>query len=138
LPTAGSIIGWSNAPRPSAPPIRRTMSDLPLPPRRLPLGRDGRNRPAAWGMWRLAGTREEAARLVHAALDHGINLLDTADIYGFDGSERVRRRRSAARRSARGRAGLRGRMVLATKGGIRPPLPYDQSPPISPRRSTPR
>jgi predicted oxidoreductase len=24
-------------------------------------------------------------------------------------------------------AGLRGRMVLATKGGIRPPLPYDQS-----------
>jgi aryl-alcohol dehydrogenase-like predicted oxidoreductase len=39
-------------------------------------------------MWRLAEngrSAAEAARLVHAALDAGINFLDTADIYGFDG-----------------------------------------------------
>ena len=45
--------------------------------------------PIAWGMWRLAeGGRSagDASRLVHAALDAGITLLDTADIYEFDGS----------------------------------------------------
>ena len=40
-------------------------------------------------MWRLAENGRsvsDAARLVHAALDAGITLLDTADIYGFDGN----------------------------------------------------
>lgn len=39
----------------------------------------------AWGMWRLAdncGSVGEADRLVRTALDCGITLLDTADIYG--------------------------------------------------------
>ena len=57
------------------------MSYLPLPPERLPLGREGPAiSPLSWGMWRLAGSREETTALVHAALDAGINLLDTADI----------------------------------------------------------
>jgi predicted oxidoreductase len=78
-------------------------------------------------MWRLSGTREEAARLVHAALDHGLNLLDTADIYGFDGSQGFGDAESLLGEVLAADPGLRGRMVLTTKGGIRPPLPYDQS-----------
>ena len=61
------------------------MSELPLPPARLPLGDTGLSvSPIAWGMWRLAeGGRSatEASRLVHAALDAGINAVDTADVY---------------------------------------------------------
>ena len=105
------------------------MSDLPHPPERLPLGPDGLTiAPLSWGMWRLSGTREEAAALVHAALDHGLNLLDTADIYGFDGSGGFGDAEALLGEVLAADPGLRNRMVLTTKGGIRPPLPYDQSP----------
>jgi predicted oxidoreductase len=106
------------------------MSDLsPASERRLTLGRDGPAiAPLSWGMWRLAGTREEAAQLVHTALDHGFNLLDTADIYGFDGSGGFGDAEALLSEVLAAEPGLRSRMVLATKGGIRPPLPYDQSP----------
>ena len=66
------------------------MSLLNATPATRSLGSSGIEiSPIAWGMWRLAeGGRSagEAARLVHAALDAGITLLDTADIYGFDGA----------------------------------------------------
>ena len=66
------------------------MSQLPLPPAARTLGASGIEvSPLAWGMWRLAEngrTTAEAAQLVHAALDAGITFLDTADIYGFNGS----------------------------------------------------
>jgi predicted oxidoreductase len=78
-------------------------------------------------MWRLAGSREEAAALVAAALDHDINLLDTADIYGFDGSGGFGDAESLLGEVFAADPSLRGRMVLASKGGILPPLPYDQS-----------
>ena len=104
------------------------MSDLALPLARLKLGPDGLDiSPLSWGMWRLAGTRTEAATLVHAALDHDINLLDTADIYGFDGSTGFGDAEALLGEVLAADPSLRGRMVLATKGGIRPPLPYDQS-----------
>ena len=105
------------------------MSLLPPPPDRVPLGRDGPLvTPIAWGMWRLAGSREEAAALVAAALDSGITLLDTADIYGFDGSSGFGDAERLLGEVLAADSGLRGRMALATKGGIKPPLPYDQSP----------
>ncbi|GAA4008450.1 aldo/keto reductase [Sphingomonas humi] len=106
------------------------MSDLPpASERTLTLGPDGPAiAPLSWGMWRLAGTREVAARLVHTALDNGLNLLDTADIYGFDGSGGFGDAEALLGEVLAAEPGLRGRMVLATKGGIRPPLPYDQSP----------
>lgn len=104
------------------------MSDLPLPPARLKLGEGGPDiAPLSWGMWRLAGSREEAARLVHAALDHDINLLDTADIYGFDGENGFGDAETLLGEVLAAESGLRSRMVLASKGGILPPLPYDQS-----------
>ena len=104
------------------------MTFLPLPTTRR-LGPDGPEvAPLAWGMWRFAGrSRDEAARLVHAALDAGMNLLDTADIYGFDGSGGFGDAEALLGEVLVAEPGLRARMVLATKGGIRPPLPYDQS-----------
>lgn len=107
------------------------MSDLPLPPASRPLGRsDIIVSPIAWGMWRLADngrTPAEAAQLVHAALDAGISFLDTADIYGFDGSGGFGDAEALLGAVLLAEPGLRSRMVLATKGGIMPPLPYDQS-----------
>ena len=107
------------------------MSELPLPPTSLPLGDTGLSvSPIAWGMWRLAeGGRSatEASRLVHAALDAGITLLDTADIYGFDGSGGFGDAEALLGEVLAAEPALRSRMVLASKGGILPPLPYDQS-----------
>jgi predicted oxidoreductase len=107
------------------------MSLLPAVPASRSLGSSGiAVSPIAWGMWRLAeGKRSaaEAARLVHAALDAGITLFDTADIYGFDGTQGFGDAESLLGEVLAAEPGLRSRMVLATKGGIRPPLPYDQS-----------
>ena len=68
------------------------MSLLPSPPAARTLGSTALSvSPIAWGMWRLAEdgrTAAEAARLVHAALDAGITLLDTADIYGRGGPKK--------------------------------------------------
>jgi predicted oxidoreductase len=107
------------------------MSELPLPPATRTLGASGIEvSPIAWGMWRLTEngrTVSEAAKLVHAALDAGITFLDTADIYGFDGSAGFGDAEVLLGEVLAAEPGLRGKMVLATKGGILPPLPYDQS-----------
>ncbi|MAF63570.1 MULTISPECIES: aldo/keto reductase [Pseudomonadota] len=107
------------------------MSELPLPPEFRQLGRsDIAVSPIAWGMWRLAENGRsvaDATRLVHAALDAGINFLDTADIYGFDGQGGFGDAEALLGEVLAADPALRSRMVLATKGGILPPLPYDQS-----------
>lgn len=107
------------------------MSELPLPPATRRLGAsDIEVSPIAWGMWRLAEngrTAADAAKLVHAALDSGITFLDTADIYGFDGSGGFGDAEVLLGEVLAAEPGLRDQMVLATKGGILPPLPYDQS-----------
>lgn len=107
------------------------MSELPLPPATRLLGSSGIEvSPIAWGMWRLAEdgrTAADAAKLVHAALDAGITFLDTADIYGFDGAGGFGDAEMLLGEVLAADPSLRGRMVLATKGGIMPPLPYDQS-----------
>ena len=108
------------------------MSELHLPPAFRPLGTSGiAVSPIAWGMWRLAEdgrSAADAARLVHAALDAGITFLDTADIYGFDGNGGFGDAEALLGQVLAAEPALRTRMVLATKGGILPPLPYDQSP----------
>jgi len=107
------------------------MSELPLPPATRSLGASGIEvSPIAWGMWRLTEdgrTAAEAAKLVHAALDAGITFLDTADIYGFDGAGGFGDAEVLLGEVLAADPSLRGKMVLATKGGILPPLPYDQS-----------
>ena len=108
------------------------MSLLPATPAARLLGQTGISvSPIAWGMWRLADngrSSSDATRLVHTALDAGINLLDTADIYGFNGSGGFGDAEALLGQVLAAEPALRERMVLATKGGIRPPLPYDQSP----------
>lgn len=83
-----------------------------------------------YGTWRL--TSENVAtnqELIETALDAGMNLIDTADVYGLDhggtGFGQNEERLGAVLAAA---PALRERMVLATKGGIMPPLPYDSSP----------
>ena len=64
------------------------MSVLPAPPATRTLGTSGITVSSlAWGMWRFAGEVGEATALVHAVLDAGITFFDTADIYGFNGSD---------------------------------------------------
>lgn len=83
----------------------------------------------AWGMWRFAGDDVGAAQaLVEAALAAGINFLDTADIYGPDNNEPFGASEVLLGRVLAGSPGLRDRMVLASKGGIRMGVPYDSSP----------
>lgn len=83
-----------------------------------------------WGMWRLidSGLRSaDVDRLARVALDCGITLFDTADIYGFDGAGGFGAAEIVLGEVLGKDSALRERIVLATKGGIRPPLPYDQS-----------
>ena len=104
------------------------MSDLPAIPTTRALGQSGITISSlAWGMWRFAGPADTARQLVDAALDIGITLFDTADIYGFDGSGGFGDAENLLGELFAADPGLRGRMVLASKGGIMPPLPYDSS-----------
>ncbi len=86
--------------------------------------------PLAFGLWRFTNDDVPAAQaLLETALDAGMNLVDNADVYGFDwggtGFGAVEEILGSVLLAA---PGLRDRMVLATKGGIIPPLPYDSSP----------
>ncbi|MEM9233878.1 MAG: aldo/keto reductase [Pseudomonadota bacterium] len=82
----------------------------------------------AYGCWRFASsTVDEATAKIRAALNLGMTLIDTADIYGFGepagfgGAERI------LGDVLRADPSLRKRMVLATKGGITIPTPYNSS-----------
>ena len=66
----------------------------------------------AMGGWMWGGTDErESIATIRAALEQGINLIDTAPAYGFGVSEELVGR-------AVGVAGLRSRAVIATKVGL--------------------
>ncbi|WP_374139645.1 aldo/keto reductase family oxidoreductase [Sphingomonas sp. 32-62-10] len=82
----------------------------------------------AWGMWRFshAGVTQGRA-LIDAAFEAGVTLFDTADIYGFDGDGGFGDAEALLGDIFAESPGLRDRMVLATKGGITPPVPYDSS-----------
>ncbi|MFA5989844.1 MAG: aldo/keto reductase [Sphingomonas sp.] len=103
------------------------MSDIILAPGHRPLGKSGLSvSPIAWGMWRFGHQgAHNAQALVEAVLAAGVTLFDTADIYGlgtpagFGGAEALLGRVLAQAPL------LRAQMILATKGGIAPPVPYD-------------
>jgi aryl-alcohol dehydrogenase-like predicted oxidoreductase len=93
------------------------MSDLPV----RTLGRSGIDvSPLGMGCWAIGGPfwagetplgwgevdDEESVRAIHTALDLGITLFDTANVYGAGHSERV---------LGRALAGVRPRAVIATK-----------------------
>jgi predicted oxidoreductase len=84
--------------------------------------------PLAWGMWRLQGADISIAdRLVRAALDVGISLFDTADIYGFNGNSGFGAAEALLGRVLAADPALRRRFTLSSKGGIVPGTPYDSS-----------
>jgi len=85
--------------------------------------------PLGFGCWRLvAMSAAEARERVEAALDAGMNLVDTADVYGLDwGGDGFGAAERLLGEVLRDAPELRDRMVLASKGGIRPPVPYDSS-----------
>ena len=106
------------------------MSDLGQIPATRLLGKSGIVVSSmAWGMWRFAGhSVAEATALVEAALDSGITLFDTADIYGFNGKSGFGDAELLLGQVFAANPRIRDRMVLASKGGIMPPTPYDSSP----------
>lgn len=101
---------------------------LPKPPLTRQLGTSGIEISSlAWGMWRFAGLEMSAARAaVDAVFEAGITLFDTADIYGF-GEQGFGKAEELLGRIFADSPGMRDRMVLATKGGITPPTPYNSS-----------
>jgi aryl-alcohol dehydrogenase-like predicted oxidoreductase len=105
------------------------MSYLPPVSPTRPLGKSGITVSSlAWGMWRFEGDDVAAAQsLVEAAFAAGITLFDTADIYGFNGSTGFGDAEILLGKVLKAAPHLRETMVLATKGGIMPPAPYDQS-----------
>ena len=94
-----------------------------------PLGRETQVGPLALGLWRFTGTDVGAnAALVEAGLDLGMNLVDIADVYGLDwGGTGFGSCEENLGAVLRARPDVRDRVVLATKGGIVPPVPYDSS-----------
>jgi aryl-alcohol dehydrogenase-like predicted oxidoreductase len=64
----------------------------------------------AIGGWMWGGSDDaQSIETIRAALDHGVNLVDTAPVYGFGHSEEV---------VGKALAGRRGRAVIATKVGL--------------------
>jgi predicted oxidoreductase len=86
--------------------------------------------PIGYGLWRFTDDDVGVAQsLIECALDAGFNLVDTADVYGFDwGGTGFGQVEEILGNVLRASPQLRNRMVLATKGGIVPPTPYDSSP----------
>ncbi|MFY9805058.1 MAG: aldo/keto reductase [Candidatus Acidiferrales bacterium] len=71
----------------------------------------------ALGTWAVGGTmwggseEQDSIRTIHAALERGINLIDTAPVYGFGRSEEIVGKALA-------QFGNREKVILATKAGI--------------------
>ncbi|MDR1477629.1 MAG: aldo/keto reductase [Planctomycetaceae bacterium] len=66
----------------------------------------------AWaiGGWMWGGTEEQSAiSAIHTAIDNGVNLIDTAPMYGFGRSEEI---------VGKAIKGQRNQIVLATKCGL--------------------
>jgi aryl-alcohol dehydrogenase-like predicted oxidoreductase len=83
--------------------------------------------PISYGCWRFAGTSVASAHAkIERALDHGMNLIDTADIYGRGGPG-FGAAEALLGDVLRAAPALRDRMIIATKGGISPEVPYDSS-----------
>ncbi|CAB4674285.1 unannotated protein [freshwater metagenome] len=84
--------------------------------------------PLSLGCWRLTGSDDDNIATVTTAVDLGITLIDNADVYGLDwGGTHFGACEEALGRVFAAVPGLRDRVLLATKGGIIPGVPYDSS-----------
>lgn len=105
------------------------MTNLSITPEFRPLGKSGLSVfPIAYGMWRFAGTSPQEARAkIDAALEVGMTLFDTADIYGVDGDGAFGDAEKLFGEVLREAPSVRDNMVIASKGGIVLGVPYDSS-----------
>lgn len=96
---------------------------------RRALGKSGLVLPEiGWGMWRLrGGSVREAREKVDTAIETGLTLFDTADIYGPDNGEAFGAAEALLGRVLAEAPNLRERIILATKGGIEIGAPYNAS-----------
>lgn len=95
-----------------------------------PLGSSGEYiGPLGFGCWRFVSFQvDQPQQVIETALDQGMNLIDTADVYGLDwGGTHFGEAEELLGTVLNAAPQLRDRMVLATKGGITPPTPYDSS-----------
>jgi predicted oxidoreductase len=84
--------------------------------------------PLAWGMWRFKSENvAHAQALVEAALEAGLTLFDTADVYGLKTPGGFGSAEASLGKVLSQAKTLRDRIVLATKGGVAPSSPYDSS-----------
>ncbi len=88
-----------------------TMETLAIPNTDLTVSRIALGTWAIGG-WMWGGSDEaDSIRTIHAALDHGVSLIDTAPIYGFGRSEEI-----VGKALAQG--GKRRGVAIATKAGL--------------------
>jgi aryl-alcohol dehydrogenase-like predicted oxidoreductase len=81
----------------------------------------------AYGCWRLTDPAR-ARPVIETAVEAGMTLIDTADVYGLDfGGAGFGAAEELLGRVLAEAPDLRDRIVLATKGGISPGVPYDSS-----------
>jgi len=65
-------------------------------------------------------TEAQSIRVIHAALDAGVTLIDTADVYCLDNQDIGHNERLVAR-ALEGWQGERDQVIVATKGGVTRP-----------------
>jgi len=93
------------------------------------IGTDLRVGALGYGCWRLvAMSAQTATGCIEAAIANGMNLIDTADVYGLDwGGSAFGEAEVVLGQVLNNQPRLREQMVLASKGGITPGIPYDSS-----------
>ena len=82
------------------------------------------------GLWRFTTESvADATRLISVAVDNGVTLLDNAAVYGRNwGGKGFGAAEELLGAVLRKSPTLREKVCVATKGGITPGIPYDQSP----------
>ena len=93
------------------------------------LGKDLSIGPLGYGCWRLVNMPVDDARArIEHVLGLAMNLIDTADVYGLDwGGTAFGAAEQLLGEVLKDAPSLRDRMVLASKGGIVPGVPYNSA-----------
>ncbi|MEY4996373.1 MAG: hypothetical protein RLZ67_1098 [Actinomycetota bacterium] len=113
------------------------MSDprIPIPPADAltissprTIGSLGTTSPIGLGCWRLTGSDIDNTSLLSRAYELGITFIDNADVYGLDwGGTHFGACEEALGRVFKALPHLRDNIILATKAGIVPGVPYNSS-----------
>jgi predicted oxidoreductase len=113
------------------------MSDprIPIPPADAltissprTIGSLGTTSPIGLGCWRLTGSDTDNTSLLSRAYELGITFIDNADVYGLDwGGTHFGACEEALGRVFTALPHLRNNIILATKAGIVPGVPYNSS-----------